>query len=286
MSIIENPKYSSLVKDDEVVLNKHVDQLRWGVVKFISPENMIEKRMLFDLNRFLFHNVNQQLVDMSNNIVMNLNNSLNLRLEAKIAELRKSDDKSNHLLADTLSATCQDLKMDEDVEATRILRQYSFDNEALKEQFIQYQLEHRDTLEREFAAKVTPCTSIRGFKMSGAYPSLEEARTRAQHVNQNIEPHINAYVVPLNVWVPWDPNPDGVQDQEYMLDDLNDLMSKYRDNAEAKNKIFEKRKRDLIDKAQQSNNNLLREQVLASVEAGASAASSEVNTSNGASASH
>lgn len=249
------------MKDDDVVLNKHVDSLKWGVIKFISPEDAIQKKSLFDLNQFLYHDVNKQLVDTCSNVVMNINNEFSSKIEAQIAKLKSSKSKDDKLLAEILQETVKDLTLNEEVQNVKVLRQYRMDQSELHDRFETYKLENRQTLEKEFAQQITKQTCVRGFKVSGAYETLGEARVRAKHVNQDIEPHINAYAVPLNVWIPWDPNPDAIQDQEYKLDELNDMMGKYKESAEAKNEMFEQRKKMMIDKAKESNNETLKEKL-------------------------
>ena len=261
MSIVENSKLVHLVKDDDVVLNKFVDKLKWGVVKFISPEDNIQKKQLFDLNRFLYHNVNQQLVDMSNNIVTTVNNNFHSKIEQKINKLKSSKNKEDNEMVQMLNEIMSELSLDQEVESNKILRQYRLDQQDLTDRFINYQTDNRQALEKEFAKEVNSKTCIRGFKVSGAYENLSEAQERAKHVNNNIEPHINAYVVPLNVWVPWDPNPDAIQEQEFMLDELNDMMGKYKENVANRNEFFEKRKRMMIDQANLDNNKKLKEQL-------------------------
>jgi len=38
-------------------------------------------------------------------------------------------------------------------------------------------------------------------------------------------------------WLPWDPKPHQVQEQEYAEDQLNTLMKRYKDNEDAKDKF-------------------------------------------------
>jgi len=258
MSIVNNPKLVNLIPDDDHVLNHHVGTLKWAVVKFISPENNIQKKYLYDLNRFLYNDVNKQLVDMSNCIVSNINNDFSTRLQRKIDSLQHENQKE---LVDCLTEIKKELKLDDEFHATSVLRQYRIDQQDLKDRFDTYCLENRLALERDFAREVTPQTSIRGFKVSGASEELAEARSRAKHVNQDIEPYIHSYVVPMGRWVPWDPNPDAIQDQEYMLDELNNLMGQYKENAEAKNEVFQKRKTEMIDKIREQNNVAIKDSI-------------------------
>jgi hypothetical protein len=44
----------------------------------------------------------------------------------------------------------------------------------------------------------------------------------------------NIFLGEVGKWLPWDPNPHQVQDQEYAEDQLNTLMKRYKDNEEAR----------------------------------------------------
>ena len=48
----------------------------------------------------------------------------------------------------------------------------------------------------------------------------------------------------MGKWIPWDPNPNDIADQEYAEDQLNTLMKKYKENEEAREQFHtEQRKK-------------------------------------------
>jgi hypothetical protein len=57
------------------------------------------------------------------------------------------------------------------------------------------------------------------------------------------------YVAEVGEWLPWDPEPDEVKDQEYQSDELNKLMQSYKENAEKRDAFFEEEKRQKMAKA-------------------------------------
>nr|QBK88883.1 MAG: uncharacterized protein LCMiAC01_05650 [Mimivirus LCMiAC01] len=90
--------------------------------------------------------------------------------------------------------------------------------------------------------------SIRGVKIRGAYATLEEAKRRAKEL-QSIDPDFHVFVGEMGKWLPWDPEPNSIEDQEYSEKELNKLMKKYKQNREKAKKMEYQRKHDKINKA-------------------------------------
>ena len=55
------------------------------------------------------------------------------------------------------------------------------------------------------------------------------------------------YVGQVGFWLPWDPEPFDVQDQEYLEKDLNTLMKSKKENEIKKNLHFEEEKRKKME---------------------------------------
>ena len=49
---------------------------------------------------------------------------------------------------------------------------------------------------------------------------------------QKSDPDHNIYVGQVGKWLPWDPKPSDVGEQEYAEEQLNTLMKKYKENEE------------------------------------------------------
>lgn len=90
--------------------------------------------------------------------------------------------------------------------------------------------------------------SIRGLKIRGVYKTKGEADQRAKDL-QDIDPYFHVFVGEVGKWLPWDPDPNSVQDQEYQERELNDLMKGYKENLEKSKKMQHQRKQDMIRKA-------------------------------------
>ncbi len=97
-------------------------------------------------------------------------------------------------------------------------------------------------------------TSVRGLKIRGTYDSHREAKRRADQVAKFDKNH-NVYIGQVGYWLPWDPDPHEVPEQEYQQKELNTLMKKYRENMMSKDQFFEERNREKMEAALKKNKN-------------------------------
>ena len=119
-----------------------------------------------------------------------------------------------------------------------ISKEYNKTQDELVSEYDQFLYSHKEELNEEFNTKVDFKTSVRGIKIRGTYSSLREAQVRAK-VLQKIDDKFHVFVGQVGYWLPWDPNPDSVKDQEYQEDQLNQLMKKYDENRESKEEYYE-----------------------------------------------
>lgn len=110
----------------------------------------------------------------------------------------------------------------------------------------------KNTLNDLYDETVDFKTSTRGVKVRGTYDTLKEAQVRAK-VLQRKDPNFNVYVGQVGYWLPWDPDPDTIKDQEYQEGQLNNLMKKYNENIDNREQHFEERKKEKIAKAKKDN---------------------------------
>ena len=104
---------------------------------------------------------------------------------------------------------------------------------TLNESFDDFMFKNSAKLEDDFYAKNNFRTTVRGLKIRGAYSTKEEADMRAKKL-QKSDPDHNIYVGQVGKWLPWDPKPSDVGEQEYAEEQLNTLMKKYKENEEQK----------------------------------------------------
>jgi hypothetical protein len=95
-------------------------------------------------------------------------------------------------------------------------------------------------------------TTVQGLKVRGTYATHKEASIRAKKL-QKSDPNHNVFVGQVGYWLPWDPNPEHIAEQEYADKELNELMKRYNENQEKKKELFETEKAMKIQKAKEEN---------------------------------
>ena len=96
-----------------------------------------------------------------------------------------------------------------------------------------------DDLNQKFSEQNNFQTVVRGIKIRGTYDTMKEAEVRAKRL-QKRDPNHHVYVAQVGYWLPWDPNPDNIQNQEYANEQLNKLMKNYVENKNQKDDLFAK----------------------------------------------
>jgi hypothetical protein len=81
----------------------------------------------------------------------------------------------------------------------------------------------------------------RAFKIRGIYGEYSEARKRSEFLQRTHKNH-NVAVMSVGFWVPFDPDPEKINDQNYMERELNELKEGYMKNREKGKEHFEEQK--------------------------------------------
>ena len=119
---------------------------------------------------------------------------------------------------------------------------------TIQEEYDTFLTKNRSKLEEDFFSKNSFRTTIRGLKIRGTYDTYAEALGRAKTL-QRIDPDFNVYVGQVGFWLPWDPDPSNIKDQEYADDQLNQLMKRYKENETQRDEFYEQMKRDRVGAA-------------------------------------
>jgi hypothetical protein len=211
---------------------------RYVLLSFISPEKVLEKKDTFFFKKFLDNyevewktkNLEKFLVD----TVKHINDDL----DERIRELEKNDQfdqaaicRKNRLSVDNIMGNYSTFvqKNRSEITKTRISEAY--------DDFI---YANKTKLEDEFYALNDFRTSVRGLKVRGVYGNPKEAELKAKKLQSKDKYH-NIFIGDLGKWLPWDPQPHEVADQEYGQEQLNTLMRKYKENEDSREKFFEER---------------------------------------------
>jgi len=226
-------------REDFLTEDAPVPGQNFCLLSFLSPENVLKKKDLYFFSAFLegfeYTNRVKSYETFLMTTVKGINDKLNA--EADAADLKD------------LSGVAQTLR-DSRVRVDTIMSAFQtyaegakkeLKESTLKEQYDEFLYTNRQALEDKFYALNEFRTTVRGVKIRGTYSSKEEAITRSKKL-QRLDPLHNIFVGEIGKWLPWDPEPSQVNEQEYAEEELNTLMKKYKENEDAKDQ-FEREKR-------------------------------------------
>ena len=138
-------------------------------------------------------------------------------------------------------------KMERDIiEKLKLEMKYTY--EQFKSKFEDFQYKFNDKLEKDFSELSDFKTNIRGVKVRGVYETLKEAEIKAKSL-QKSDRSFHVFIGSVGQWLPWDPCADRVQNEEYLEEELNNLMKEYKKNEINKDIFYEEQKKEKKDAA-------------------------------------
>jgi hypothetical protein len=231
-------KNSSTVVEDFLDEDAEIPGQRYVLLSFISPEKVLEKKDNHFFHKFLqSYEVDWKIKNLEKYMVEVVKN-INDQLDDRIRELEKNNQmdqaeicRKNRLRIDDLMNEYSQFvqKNRADINKTKIAEAYD-----------DFMYQNKTKLEDEFYAMNEFRTSVRGLKVRGVYGNPKEAELKAKKLQQKDKYH-NIFIGDLGKWLPWDPQPHEIADQEYAQDELNTLMRKYKENEDNREKFFEER---------------------------------------------
>ena len=239
--------------------DKEIPGQKYVCLSFLSPEKVLANKEVFFYSRFLENYEVEYKVSASEKFLMD-----------QVLQVTKAVSKVEDLVAnagldvptdvsgsttdakkwrDDAVKTMQEVRASLSKDAADDLAQYvkknmrDFKETKIQEAYENFMFKNRKKLEEEFFTKNEFRTSIRGLKVRGVYDTAAEAGARAKTL-QKLDPFFNVYVGQMGFWLPWDPEPADVADQEYAEDQLNTLMKNYKQNESQKEALYEEQKRE------------------------------------------
>jgi len=229
-------------REDFLEEDPEISGQKFCLLSFLSPEKVLNNKNLFFFNKFLGTYDRGQRVQCMEKYLVDTVTSINNKLDKEVTRL---------LIADLSGAAdiCRQskLQLDTVVDEYQTFVKNSekeISESKLKDMYDEFLYANKDKLEDEFFTKNDFRTTVRGLKVRGVYGSQAEAVARSKKLQRNDTLH-NIFVGEIGKWLPWDPEPNDVADQEYAEDQLNTLMKKYKENDEARETFNrDQRKRD------------------------------------------
>lgn len=227
------------VREDFLDEDPEISGQKVVLLSFISPENILEQKDKFFFQKFLVdyeveHKV-KSLEQFLGTTVLQINRALDKCADA--ADQKGDSEvceaiRANRITTDTIMDQYQQFihKNKKEITSTTI-------QEAYKD----FLFRHQAKLEEEFHEKNNFQTTMRGLKVRGVYATPSEASVRAKKL-QRTDPVHNILLGEVGKWLPWDPSPNTVQEQEYAEEKLNDLMKNYKKNEELVDNFYRENK--------------------------------------------
>jgi hypothetical protein len=241
--------------------DKEIPGQHYVCLSFISPQKTLEKKDIYFFSEFLKDYEIQYKVRATETFVM-----------SEVAKLQEAASKVQDVL-ENFKLNASDIKPETIEEALTTVRDMrakitrdvatdleshvksemaDFKTSTLKEAYETFVYKNKKKLEEDFFELNSFRTTVQGLKIRGVYDTYGEATHRAKAL-QKIDPSFNVYVGQVGRWLPWDPEPHEVQEQEYAEDQLNSLMKKYKENESQRDEFFAQTKQEKLKGAKVSS---------------------------------
>ena len=230
--------------------DKEIPGQHYAALSFLSPNNVLKNKDIFLFSKFLEDYEIQYKIKATESFVM-------IQVAALQTTLSKIQDQIVALTTRTEPLTATDLSgVSEAVsenrktltaDAVKALEVHvkanmaDYKESAIQEAYDTFLYKHKKRLEDEFFAANSFRTTVQGLKIRGVYDTYAEALNRAKTL-QKLDPSFNVFVGQVGFWLPWDPEPHTVADQEYADDQLNQLMKKYKENEATRDELYAQEK--------------------------------------------
>lgn len=205
----KNPHHT---EEDFLEVDQPIPGQSYVCLSFVSPEKTIVNK-----EQWMFYNYHQYVIGEYNKIFQTLTEKM----------LESGDDT-------VPVASVVDLMK----RMKRVFDVNQVEYDKWKELTEDFRFREGDALGRKFDEQNNFQTSVRGVKVRGVYDTYREAEIRSK-VLQRMDSRFDVFIGQVGYWLPWHPDVNKIQDQEYMNDELNTLVKEYKNN-EAKRDIFYK----------------------------------------------
>lgn len=249
---------SSPRKEVYLEADKEIPGQHYVCISFISPNKVLKEKAHFFFSEFLKDYAVQYKIKATESFLMSqvakvqsaLTGAQDVleNLVLKSAAGATAIDLSGALAAikDTRVAITRDVAAD--LEAHVKAEMSDFRESTLTEAYETFLFKNKKKLEESYFEKNEFQTTVQGVKVRGVYDTYGEAVARAKQL-QKLDPSFNIYVGQVGFWLPWDPEPHEVADQEYADEQLNQLMKKYKENETTRDELYAQHKLDRMGSA-------------------------------------
>jgi hypothetical protein len=226
--------------------DKELPGQHYVALSFLSPNKVLENKDIYFFSEFIKDYELQYKVKATESFIMkkvaDVQASLSKIQDAfEVAKSGKTNIEVTDLsgVAEILAETRKTLTgaTVSDLEAHVKAEMSDYRVSKIKDDYETFMYKNKKKMEDDFFASNSFRTTIQGLKVRGVYDTYNEALNRAKTL-QKLDPSFNVYVGQVGFWLPWDPEPHAVADQEYADEQLNTLMKKYRENEATRDELY------------------------------------------------
>jgi hypothetical protein len=195
-------------------------------LSFVSPEKFLKQKEMYLFHKYML----DKFRDYSQ--VIDVLSKKHLKLDTEDLD-KMSDEEINN---DINKKLVKELR-----EKAKLEFEYTYNQFKTNYGDFMYRSGERHT--EEFDKSNDYKTSTRALKVRGVYESYKEAEVRAKAL-QRRDQNFHVFVGTVGAWLPWDPEADKVQNEEYLNEELNTLIKEYKKNQVHKDMLYEQEKED------------------------------------------
>jgi len=222
-------------KEDFLDEDKEIPGQKFCLLSFLSPEKVLTSKDASFFSSFVKDYEIQYKTKKLEAFLADTVRTVNSKLESEAVKAEKLDLSGIAVICRTSQVKMETVLAD--LEGYVRKNQAEIKETTIQEAYEDFLYKNGTRLEEEFYAKNNFRTSVRGLKIRGVYASQGEAVARSKQLQRNDTIH-NVFVGEVGKWLPWDPNPNAVAEQEYAEDQLNTLMKKYKENETARDTFY------------------------------------------------
>lgn len=226
--------------------DKEIPGQHYVALSFLSPNAVLENKNIHLFSEFLKDYEIQYKIKSTETFVMAQVAALQTALSSvqdRIAELQTRTGPLEIADLSGVATIVGDLRKTQTSDTVAALEAHvkanmaDFKKGAIQEAYDTFMYKNKKKLEDDFFAANSFRTTVQGLKVRGVFDTYGEAVNRAKTL-QKLDPSFNVYVGQVGFWLPWDPDPHTVADQEYADDQLNQLMKKYKENEATRDELY------------------------------------------------
>ena len=204
------------IEEDYLDVDKPISGQNFYCVSFVSPEKILEQK-----DKFMFYHYERAV-----------NKKISTMLDEGLTSLIDKSEDGNIDVSDVIA-----LKKN----VSKTCTEYDLTFDQFKDKLEDFKFGNEEKIGEAFDKANNFKTSVRGVKIRGVYDTKREADVRAS-VLQRQDPLFDVFVGQIGYWCPWDPNPQKIDDIEYMNNDLNKLVKEYKSNEAKKDMFYQEQK--------------------------------------------